>query len=183
MKKIFIYSMLLIAGIAGVNSHRTVLAAETLPRLAPKESADILNGLIQRVIDGEKGYKDAAEQVDSKSLANQLLIKSKDRRSFVSQLQSEVRELGFEPEQNGTVEGAATRIWMDFKTGASKNDNKAVLEAVKSAESSTLEDYRNAIHKKLPQELEDILKNQMEKIQDSYNWAANELNKQNENLN
>ena len=75
----------------------------------------------------------------------------------------------------GTAVGAAQRVWLDLKTAVTKNDDKAVLEVVKTGEGKTLEDYRNALQKELPEDVRKIVEKQTEKIESSYDWTLKRI--------
>ncbi len=83
-----------------------------------------------------------------------------------------MRELGKEAEDEGTIAGAAHRAWIDMKTAVTRNDDRAVLAAVKTGESKALEDYRDALKKDLPQDIRKVVQKQSEKIESSYEWAS-----------
>ena len=56
-----------------------------------------------------------------------------------------------------------------------KNDDKAVLGAVKTGEQKALSDYEDALNKPLPEEVRSVVNKQKEKIEASYKWVEKQV--------
>ncbi len=175
MKKIMMFSVLLLAGTAGVASY-PVLADYTVA-VSLEDAAKTLNHLVERAIDGQKGFEEAAEHVAPGQLKDEFISKSSQRAKFAAELKNKVREMGREAEDEGTVAGIAHRAWIDVKTAVTPNesDNKAVLEAVRAGEEKALADYRDALKKELPKDVYSLVQKQREEIESSYQWADKRL--------
>ena len=104
-----------------------------------------LNGLIKTTLDSVKGYEDAAEDSESGSLASTFGAFASERRQVVARLQEEVRLLGGNPEDNGSVAGAAHRAFMNIKKAVVARDDKAVVEEVERGEDYLKEKYSEAL--------------------------------------
>lgn len=176
MKKIIIFSAFVLIGAAAFSRQALAAAYEAIAN--PKEVASTLNHLVERAIDGQKGFEEAAQHASSADLKARFLAKSAERAKFAGELQTKVQELGREAENEGTVAGAAHRAWIDMKTAVTKNDDKTVLEAVKMEENKALEDYRDALKKDLPSNIRKVIQKQSEKIESSYEWAAKKAEEQ-----
>lgn len=150
-----------------------VLAADAVA--GNEKTADAVNHLIERAIDGQKGFAESAEQVKSPELKARFLASSAERAGFAKELQNKVGDLGQKAEKGGSLEASAHRAWIDVKTAAVKQDDQAVLGAVKTGESAALNAYKDALNKDLPQDVRDIVQKQLDKIQDSYNWVEQRL--------
>ena len=175
MKKIMMLSIVMLAGAAGVASFPA--AAEYTVAVSLTDAAKTLNHLVERAIDGQKGFEEAAAHVAPGQLRDEFISKSSQRAKFAAELKNKVREMGREAEDEGTLAGAAHRAWIDVKTAVTPNadDNKAVLEAVRAGEEKAMADYRDALKKELPKDVYSIVKNQSEEIESSYQWADKRL--------
>ena len=80
-----------------------------------EDVVSILNNLIETCRDGQKGFHEAAEHLQSPDLKRFCLEQSQIRAQFVGELQQEVRNLGGDPEKTGSAAAALHRAWMDLK--------------------------------------------------------------------
>ncbi|HLM55696.1 MAG TPA: PA2169 family four-helix-bundle protein, partial [Pyrinomonadaceae bacterium] len=92
-----------------------------------EEVVSTLNDLIEACRDGQEGFRSAAEGVRDEELRALFLEYSRQRGSFSSELQAEVRRLGGEPETEGSVVAAIHRGWMDIKAAVTGADDRSIL--------------------------------------------------------
>lgn len=94
----------------------------------------VLNSLIKTTLDSRKGFADAAEDAEGTHFAA-FFADFADRRSQAAAcLQAEVRRLGGEPEDEGSLAGAAHRTFMNLKEMFVSRDDKAIVEEVERGE-------------------------------------------------
>lgn len=106
---------------------------------------DTLNDLITKNYDGENGYKEAAEDVESPTLKNMFKDYSKQRYDFGHELKAVIRQAGGEVEKGGSIAAAVHRTWIDLKSAIAGNDEAAVLEEAKRGEENALKEYDEAL--------------------------------------
>lgn len=123
-----------------------------------------LNGLIQTCKDGEDGFREAAEVVESSETKTFFAEKSRERSHFVGELQTLVRTLGGDPESEGTLSAALHRGWMDLKAAIAGNDLHGVLVECERGEDSAKNTYREALSLTLPANVSDIVQAQYNSI-------------------
>src|SRR5215213_2924601 len=109
-----------------------------------------LNGLIQTCRDGEEGFRTAAEGVGSPELKELFGGYARQRAGFAGELQDEVRRLGGEPVEGGSVTGSVHRGWMGLKAALTGEDERAILGECERGEDSALAAYRAALGVDLP---------------------------------
>ncbi len=103
---------------------------------------DGLKHLLSIANDGKEGYKNAAENADAGELKALLTTYSIQRAEFADSLKTLIRQNGGDPDNtSGGPLGALHRTWIDIKTAISGNDDKAVLDAVATGETSAVEAY------------------------------------------
>jgi uncharacterized protein (TIGR02284 family) len=114
-----------------------------------------LNNLIETCKDGQQGFQTAAEGVKSSELKTLFHTYAQQRAQFASELQAEVRRLGGDPEQTGSVAASLHRGWINLMSALSSNEPHAVLAECERGEDAAVANYRNAL-KEQELELESI---------------------------
>jgi uncharacterized protein (TIGR02284 family) len=94
----------------------------------------ILNSLIETTLDSVDGYKRAAEEASSSRFSSEFLSRANEREQVVRQLQNEVRRLGGNPEDDGSVLAAAHRAFLTIRDRATGGDDEAVIAEVDHGE-------------------------------------------------
>ncbi len=112
---------------------------------ANNNQVDALNKLITTLYDGENGYKEAADEVESVSLATKFRELSQQRYNFGHAIKPEISKLGGTVDKGGSLAAGAHRIWMDIKEVFSTNDEAAILKECIRGEESAVETYREVL--------------------------------------
>ena len=121
------------------------------------EVVSTLNDLIETSRDGEKGFRNCAENAKSSDLRSVFLDAATRCQQAVGELQQHVTQYGGTPESGGTVAGAVHRGWVDLKSALSMNDDKAILEECERGEDHAVQVYRDALAKDLPPEIRAVV--------------------------
>ena len=133
------------------------------------ESPDLttlLDGLIEKVKDGEEGFRTAAKDVDSKNLREMFTTLSEQRAMFLNQLQALAKSLGEkQPETEGSVVGAAHCGWIDLRAAVATQNSKAILEECERGENTAVAAFGEALDKDLPDTIRGTVADQFAKIQ------------------
>ncbi|HVG19688.1 MAG TPA: PA2169 family four-helix-bundle protein [Blastocatellia bacterium] len=129
-----------------------------------------LNNLIETCRDGQNGFKEASENVESpelKKFFNEIVL---ERSQFAGELQQEVQRLGGDPENTGSTAGAIHRAWMDIKGSLTGRDDHSILNECESGEDSALNAYRDALKdENLPRNIRSIVERQFNSVQQVHN--------------
>jgi uncharacterized protein (TIGR02284 family) len=127
-----------------------------------------LNELLERTYDAEKGFKQAADDIDSQPLKEFLLKYAKQRQEFSNELKNEIHKLGGEPTDSSSFSATLHRTWIDFKSALSQQNPKAVLEECERGEKHALKDYEDVLNNhELPLSTKEIIEKQHAKIQNA----------------
>ena len=94
-----------------------------------------LNSLIATVLDSAEGYHEAAQVAGNPSLKHMFGERALRRRQMTADLKMEVRDLGGEPADDGTLLAAAHRVFLNLKHRMAGTDESVVAEV------ETGEDY------------------------------------------
>ncbi len=135
--------------------------------LSNSEVIDTLNDLIEIARDGQKGFQQAAEKIDSPDTKTFFLEQSRQRAHFVGELQTLVHGLGDEPDNEGSISGAMHRGWLNLKTALGGGDH-AILNEVETGEDVAVRAYQKALNKTLPADVREIIQRQAYSVKQAH---------------
>jgi len=133
-----------------------------------KEAISVLNDLIETLKDGEKGFRIAAQGVDRKDLQQHFLKYAEQRSKFVDELQREVRKVGGDPDESGSLAGAIHRGWINIKSAVTGQDEESVLAECERGEDSAVRNYEEALKKNLPESVRSLIQKQYAQVQEAH---------------
>ena len=129
-----------------------------------------LQDLSARCHDSEQGYRRSAQDATDSDLKQQFEQLANERSSMAAQLDRLLRENGNEPTwKEGSVTGAAHRMWVDLRTALSRNERQVILEEVARGESAAEEAYDDALRQNLPSDARQIVKQQHRRVRETRN--------------
>jgi uncharacterized protein (TIGR02284 family) len=128
-----------------------------------------LNNLIETCKDGENGFRTAADGVKNSELKTLFLTYSQQRAQFAAELQAEVRNLGGDPENTGSVAASLHRGWINIKSTVTGEDEGAVISECERGEDSAVKNYKEALNEDLPANLQSILQRQFTEVKEAHN--------------
>ncbi|HZB46195.1 MAG TPA: PA2169 family four-helix-bundle protein [Pyrinomonadaceae bacterium] len=127
-----------------------------------------LNGLIETCRDGQNGFQTAAEGVTNSELKTLFHGYAQQRARFVGELQTEVRRLGGDPEDMGSVAATLHRGWIDIKSAVTGKDESAIIAECERGEDSAVSTYRDALDEDLPANIRTIVDRQYADIKQAH---------------
>ena len=104
----------------------------------------VLNSLIETTLDSADGYREAAKETNNPGFRRMFEERSFERQQVTTDLQSVVRTLGAEPEDDGSILAAAHRAFLDVKH-AVLHDEQAVVNSVENGEDFIKAKYETAL--------------------------------------
>ncbi len=120
-----------------------------------------LNDLIETSIDGELGFRKAAEDIQDSIFKQYFIDRSEEISISISELQNLVLIYGGEPLRTASMAGRLHRYWIDLKSAIASNDTLAVLNEVERGEDVALVVYREAAQKDLPLNVRNVIERQL----------------------
>lgn len=128
----------------------------------------VIENVIERCKDGQKGYQEAASKVKRADLRTFFNEQSLERSRFAGELQSELIRLGKgDDKPSGTVSGTLHRAWIDTKVALGGGD-KAILEWLEQGEDVAKEAYQKALSASLPADVAEIIRRQAASVQQAH---------------
>lgn len=104
-----------------------------------------LNSLIATTLDSVDGYTEAAKDSDSGHFASLFTSRATERRQVVSNLQQQVRSLGGNPEDDGTLLASAHRAFLNLKATLAGKEDKAIIAEVERGEDHIKSKFQDAL--------------------------------------
>lgn len=105
-----------------------------------------LNSLIATTLDSIDGYRKAAEEANAAQFKDQFLSRANERQAVASQFQAKVRELGGNPEDDGTVLASAHRAFLGLRDALTGDrDDRAVVAEVERGEDHIKAKFESAL--------------------------------------
>ena len=126
-----------------------------------------LNNLIQTCRDGQEGFGAAAEGVSDPAAREVLQSYSRQRASFVGELQDEVRRLGGEAEDSGSAAAALHRGWIGIRAAVTGGDRRAVLAECERGEDAAMASYRAALDTDMPANVRSMVERQFAEVKEA----------------
>ena len=128
----------------------------------------VLNGLIETCKDGEYGFKTAADGLDDVQIKSLFQQYSRQRGEMARELQLEVRRLGGDPDQSGSIAGAAHRGWINIKSVVTRKDDGSIVAEAERGEDSAKRMYEAALNQVLPAQTAGLLREQSSKVHSAH---------------
>ncbi len=131
-----------------------------------EEVGQKLNELLEKTYDAEKGFKNAAENIENTALKSYFKSKAQERYNFGHDLKDEIKSYNQEIDKGGSITGTAHRAWMDIKAMLSLDNEESMLEESIRGEKTAVKEYEevlNEIH--LPNSTKSLLETQKNKIE------------------
>jgi uncharacterized protein (TIGR02284 family) len=95
----------------------------------------VLNSLVETTIDSVDGYRRSAEEATNGQFAAIFRDRASEREQVVAQLREQIRKLGGEPKDDGSVLAAAHRAFLTLRDKVTGSDDHAVVAEVDRGES------------------------------------------------
>ena len=128
-----------------------------------------LNNLIETCKDGQNGFQAAADGVKNNDLKTLFHTYSQQRAQFAGELQTEVRRLGGDPEQTGSVAASLHRGWINIKSAVTDEDEASVISECERGEDSAVRNYEDALaDEDLPADIRSIVERQFAQVREAH---------------
>ncbi len=110
-----------------------------------KETISKVQGLIDINIDSDKGFQQAAETIESPSIAHLFREIAATRAGNASELKAIVGGSGGETDQDGSASGTLRRWWLQARGALNGGDDHVVLIEAERGEDAIKERYEEVL--------------------------------------
>ncbi|MEY4654596.1 MAG: hypothetical protein RI884_3177 [Pseudomonadota bacterium] len=125
----------------------------------------VLQDLVECCKDGEYGFQSCAENTRREDLKAVFTQRMQDCQRGAQALQDQIRRLGGDVKDSGSVLGAVHRGWVSVKSALSNHDDEALLTEAERGEDTALARYRQALQKPLPDAIRTLVERQLQGVQ------------------
>lgn len=120
-------------------------------------------------MDGELGYRTAAERVNDSGLAGVFTEYAKERAGFVKELQEEcIRLSGERPSGDGTVTGSVFRGWINLKSALTAGGPEAIIAACETGEDFAEAAYERVVNSDISGRARSLVEAEWAKIKQAH---------------
>jgi uncharacterized protein (TIGR02284 family) len=135
--------------------------------LSDDKLVDLLNDLLEICYDGLEGFRTVTSTVTSPDAI--MLFQSRAQRldEAAAELYTEIRQHGGQPVDHGHSEALVHRGWIHLRAAMAARTDDAVLAEVERGEEEAARRYRKALNHDLPEDIHDLLADQLAAIEQS----------------
>ena len=127
---------------------------------------NMLNNILEYLNDSYQGYKQASESVDNHKLAALFTSLSNKRQRMAAELLEKIKVRNLTPQKEGSITGAAHRIFVSLKGVLTGGNVDAIITEVKRGENTSIETYKEALRDKfLPDDIRAVLNSQLSEFE------------------
>ena len=124
----------------------------------------VLNDLLTKNYDAEKGYQEAAEKIEHTSLKSYFDNQAKNRYDFGHQIKALISKYGGEPDKGTSIAGDLHRTWIAIRDAFASGDNAICDECIRGEEAFSNEYGEVLADEVLPQDVRDMVKTQKDSV-------------------
>jgi len=128
-----------------------------------KKTVHVLNDLIRINMDRVTGFEKAAheERTPGAQFRDAFYRMAIEGRSYINDLHAKVIRMGGAPVTQATITGKIYLHWVEADNRFDGADDASLLAACRAAGAATEEAYHYALEEQLPQDLHELLENQL----------------------
>ena len=127
-----------------------------------------LQELIRINLDSEKGFDQAAKQIEDQGIADLFTELAGQRSQYATELQEYVEWNGETPRDEGSYAAALHRTWLNVRSKLNGGDTHAVLSEAERGEDQIKEAYEDALRTTTGSAMNDVLTRQYAAIKQGH---------------
>ncbi|WP_312818764.1 ferritin-like domain-containing protein [Kaistella carnis] len=124
----------------------------------------LLNDLLTKNYDAERGYKEAAEKIEHTSLRSYFESQAKNRYDFGHQIKALIAKYGGEPDKGTSIAGDLHRVWISIRDAFTNGDKAIYDECIRGEEAFSAEYGEMLTDEILPQDVKDLVRTQKDSV-------------------
>ena len=113
--------------------------------LGDSDDNTVLDTLVATLTDSDNGYGDSGENIEDGRLKQLFLESAEERARVAEDLRAEVRRLGADPNDDGSLAGKTHQVFLDLKAAVTGRDDKAIINEVERGEDYLKEKFETAL--------------------------------------
>jgi uncharacterized protein (TIGR02284 family) len=125
--------------------------------------------LVEACRDGERGYRQAAKDVQDEGFRFIFQRYAKERAAFADALAKALEPFGVSSNASGTRMGAFHREWLDASATLARGGAQTILRECQRGDDAAMKLYAAALHAGLPPEIQEMVQDQRASLQSALN--------------
>jgi uncharacterized protein (TIGR02284 family) len=125
--------------------------------------------LVEACRDGERGYRQAAKDVQDEGFRFIFQRYAKERAASADALAKALEPFGVSPDVSGTRMGAIHREWLDASAALARGGARTILRECQRGDEAAMKVYAAALHAGLPPEIQEMVQDQRASLQNALN--------------
>ncbi len=125
-----------------------------------KETISGIQDLIEINIDSSKGFREAADKIETNEIATLFRHCADEREQYAGQLKSLVQANGTEPTDSGSIKGTVHRWWVGLRGTVQQGDEHAVLAEAERGEDAIKHRYEDTLKGTAGSAVNDVIQKQ-----------------------
>ena len=125
---------------------------------------NLLNELLTKNYDAEKGYKEAAEKIEHSSLKSYFNEQAQNRYDFGHEIKALIAKYGGEPDKGTSITGDLHRVWIAIRDAFTSGDKAIFDEAVRGEEAFSAEYGEMLTDEILPEDMKEMVRKQKNSV-------------------
>jgi uncharacterized protein (TIGR02284 family) len=136
-------------------------------------SVGTLETLTTTLIDSVNGYRDAAANAEGTKF-QEIFRRNADERSKIAEdLRAEIRRLGGNPPDDGSLLGATHQRFLDLKAAVTGRDDAAIINEVERGEDYLKEKFETALNSGATPETRTIIERAYQSVRQGHDQIRN----------
>ena len=123
-----------------------------------------LNHILGTLRDGEKGYREAAEEAESSNYTTMFNEFAQQRSRFAAEITGEIRRLGGEAHDHTSAGAALHRVWLNVRDAVTGKGDEAVIAEVERGEDVAIDNYQDVMNDDLPADVKTMISQQYTEV-------------------
>jgi uncharacterized protein (TIGR02284 family) len=132
-----------------------------------------LETLTTTLIDSVNGYRDAAENADGTKFQEIFRRNADERSRIAEELRAEIRRLGGNAPDDGSLLGATHQRFLDLKAAVTGRDDTAIINEVERGEDYLKEKFEAALNAGLAPETRSIVERAYQSVRSGHDQIRN----------
>ena len=124
----------------------------------------LLNDLLTKNYDAEKGYKEAAEKIEHTSLKSYFTEQAQNRYDFGHEIKALISKYGGQPDKGTSITGDLHRTWIAIRDAFTSGDKAIYDECVRGEEAFSTEYGEMLTDEILPADMKDMVRKQKDSV-------------------
>ena len=127
-------------------------------------TVSLLNQLIATTLDGERGFRAAANEISDPLIRSVLDDCAVRCRDSIKELEKHVRDLNAKPALNGSAIGVLHRAWLEATSRFTGHNTVTILRECERGELHAKSRYEDVLKQRLPEDIREVVKRQYQGI-------------------